>query len=410
MQRLGGEEAAARRLVQAAERAGFGGARAGVGASCIVAAAAARERAHPVRVVPPGREAAYLRRRSLGLLPLPSGLRQSLSILGLRTCGELAALPPAEVELRFGAEGLRAWRLAAGDDARWPFRPPPPEGAAAEADFEPAITGTEPLRFVLGGLIDAVTAQLARRQRIPAALRLVLRVEDAGDDAREVRPARPTADPRVLGDLCRRAVEARPPAGPVRGVALLAERDAAPRADQLDAFQAPAPDPGALHAALLPVFARWGDGALSRAVLHGAHLPGERGAWEPLGTDGIAAFAATRPAGEEADPGIAFRNTLPLCLRRLPEPAPVAVREGEGRRPLQVEWGASAKPFSGTGMEGFPQALWKTRAEGPERISGGWWADAEAREYWRVESAEGWLGLLYRDAGSGRWYLEGWYD
>ncbi|HWK90097.1 MAG TPA: hypothetical protein VNP72_08870, partial [Longimicrobium sp.] len=138
--------------------------------------------------------------------------------------------------------------------------------------------------------------------------------------------------------------------------------------------------------------------------------PGERGAWEPLGTDGIAGFAATRPEGEEADPGIAFRGTLPLCLRRLPEPAAVAVREGEGRRPLQVEWGTSQKPFSGAGMEGFPPALWKTRSEGPERISGGWWAGGDAREYWRVESPEGWLGLLFRDAGSGRWYLEGWYD
>ncbi|HWK88610.1 MAG TPA: hypothetical protein VNP72_01395, partial [Longimicrobium sp.] len=233
MERLGGEEAAGRRLVEAARRAGFDGARAGVGASCIVAAAAARERTTPVRVVPPGREAAYLRRRSLGLLPLSSHLRQSLDLLGLRTCGALAALPPAEVELRFGAEGLQAWRLAAGRDPRWPFRPPPPEDAAAEADFEPPIESTEPLRFVLGGLIDAVTAQLARRQRIPARLRLVLRVEDADDDARDIRPARPTADPRVLGDLCRRAIDSHPPAGPVRGVALLAGEEAAPRADQL---------------------------------------------------------------------------------------------------------------------------------------------------------------------------------
>jgi protein ImuB len=54
--------------------------------------------------------------------------------------------------------------------------------------------------------------------------------------------------------------------------------------------------------------------------------------------------------------------------------------------------------------------VWKTRSEGPERISGGWWAAGSAREYWRVESPGGWLGVLFRDAADGGWYLEGWFD
>jgi hypothetical protein len=54
--------------------------------------------------------------------------------------------------------------------------------------------------------------------------------------------------------------------------------------------------------------------------------------------------------------------------------------------------------------------MWKTRAEGPERISGAWWGSATAREYWRMECADGRLALAYRCAASGAWYLEGWYD
>lgn len=408
MEGHGGDAGVGRALAEAARRAGYP-ARVGVASCCIAAAAATRERAVPVRVVPPGREAAYLRRRSLSLVPMDPNLRHSLELLGLKTCGDLAALVPAEVELRFGAEGLRAWRLARGDDARWPFRPAAPGVAAAEADFEPPIENAEPLRFVLGGLIGSVLGQLAARQRIPARLRLTLRVEDADDDVREVRPARPTADARVLADLCRRAVEAGPLAGPVRGVSLLAEEEGTARADQLDAFTAPAPDPGALHAALLPVFARWGDGALSAAVHHGAHLPGEHAEWAPRGSDGIGAVSGARPGGEErsGEASHAFRNTLLLCLRRLPEPVPVEVREDPELRPVQVEF-PNALP--GGGMGSFPPRMWKTRAEGPERISGAWWSRAAAREYWRVESPEGWLGLVYRDAASGRWYLEGWYD
>ncbi|HEX2081746.1 MAG TPA: hypothetical protein VHG08_28840 [Longimicrobium sp.] len=408
MEGHGGDAGVGRALAEAARQAGWD-ARVGVASCCIAAAAATRERAVPVRVVPPGREAAYLRRRSLSLVPMDADLRHSLELLGLRTCGDLAALVPAEVELRFGAEGLRAWRLARGDDARWPFRPAAPGVAAAEADFEPPIENAEPLRFVLGGLIGSVLGQLAARQRIPARLRLTLRVEDADDDVREVRPARPTAEARVLADLCRRAVEAEPLAGPVRGVSLLAEEEGTARADQLDAFTAPAPDPGALHAALLPVFARWGDGALSTAVHHGAHLPGEHAEWAPRGSDGIAPVSQARPGGADrsGEASHAFRNTLPLCLRRLPEPVAVEVREDAELRPVQVEF-PNALP--GGGMGSFPPRMWKTRAEGPERISGAWWSRATAREYWRVESPEGWLGLVYRDAPTGRWYLEGWYD
>jgi hypothetical protein len=384
----------------------------GVAACCIAAAAATRERAHPVRVVPRGREADYLRRRSLALLPLSADLRHSLDLLGMKTCGDLAGLVPAEVELRFGVDGLRAWRLARGDDPRWPFRPAEPGIAAAETDFEPPIDSAEPLRFVLGGLIDSVAGQLAARQRIPARLLLVLRVEDAQDDVREIRPARPTADVRVLADLCRRVIDAHPLAGPLRGVSLVAEEEGTARADQLDAFSAPAPDPSALHSALLPVFARWGDGALSAAVHNGAHLPGEHAGWAARGSDGIAAVAEARPSGEErsADASIAFRNTLPLCLRRLPEPLAVGVREDAEHRPAQVDIPSGPNALQNGSIGGFPPRMWKTRAEGPERISGAWWARGTAREYWRVESPEGWLGLVFRDGASGRWYLEGWYD
>jgi protein ImuB len=411
MEGHGGDAGVGRALADAAERAGWT-ARVGVAGCCIAAAAATRERAVPVRVVPPGREAAYLRRRSLALIPISPDLRHSLELLGMRTCGDLAALVPAEVELRFGNEGLRAWRLAHGDDTRWPFRPAAPGIAAAEADFEPAIETSEPLRFVLGGLIGSVLGQLEARQRIPARLRLVLRVEDSVDDVREVRPARPTADARVLADLCRRAVDAEPLAGPVRGVSLVAEEEGTARADQLDAFTAPAPDPGALHSALLPVFARWGEGALSTAVHNGAHLPGEHADWTPRGSDGITAVADARPSGEErsGEDSRAFRNTLPLCLRRLPEPLPVEVRVDAEHRPAQVDIPSVQNALHGGGIGGFPPRMWKTRAEGPERISGAWWARGTAREYWRVESPEGWLGLVFRDGPTGRWYLEGWYD
>jgi hypothetical protein len=47
---------------------------------------------------------------------------------------------------------------------------------------------------------------------------------------------------------------------------------------------------------------------------------------------------------------------------------------------------------------------------GPERVSGGQWEQAYAREYFRGVSVDGLLVQVYRDARSGNWYLQGWWD
>lgn len=72
--------------------------------------------------VAPGGEAAFLaplpleRLTALGLLS-PAWLRK-LAAMALYTCGAVADLPPAAVEARFGAEGLRIQALCRGRDLR----------------------------------------------------------------------------------------------------------------------------------------------------------------------------------------------------------------------------------------------------------------------------------------------------
>jgi hypothetical protein len=54
------------------------------------------------------------------------------------------------------------------------------------------------------------------------------------------------------------------------------------------------------------------------------------------------------------------------------------------------------------------------RAVGPERLSGDWWEDGYARDYWRCEEANGAGELvIYRDVtphGARAWFVHGWYD
>ncbi len=78
-----------------------------------------------VHVVSPGRTPGYLAPLPLRALERPE-LVDVLGRLGLRTLGDFAALPAADVLGRFGADGLGAHRLARGLDAR-----PPATTAAA---------------------------------------------------------------------------------------------------------------------------------------------------------------------------------------------------------------------------------------------------------------------------------------
>jgi protein ImuB len=401
MELRGGDAALSKALLEAARGAGFERARVGVAGSCVAAALATRVGGTAWRVVPAGRDAAFVSRRGLGLLPMEDGVRETLKLLGLKRCGELAELPASEVELRLGAEGVRVWRLARAEDPRWPFRPAAPAEIVAEAELDVAVETVEPLRFLVRGLLASVLEQLGRRQRIPAGLRLVLLLEGGGTRVLRIRPARATADERVLGDLCWRALEAATLEQPVAGLRMEGVEEGAPRADQLDIFRPPAPDPAAVHAALLPLLARWGEGALSRATPRGAHLPADAVVWEALGERGVLELAdpgRDSAGGEEPESGeIAIgRAELPLRLRRLPHPDPLSVEIDPAGRPRSLRFpGGSALPI---------------RAEGPERLSGRWWSDGFAREYWLAEGADGQLRLLFQDGRSGEWRMEGWYD
>lgn len=96
----------------------------------------------------------------LAVLPEP------LERLGVRTLGELAALPRAAVADRFGAIGLRAHELARGHDA--PLRPRAHVEQLEEALELPEAASGPQLEQALGLLIDRL---LARRERRGRALR-----------------------------------------------------------------------------------------------------------------------------------------------------------------------------------------------------------------------------------------------
>ncbi len=108
---FGGEEGAAERIVEhVAQRCGVE-AQVGIAEGTFAAGLAARAG----RIVPPGETPAFLAGLDIAALGRPP-LVDLLRRLGIRTLGEFAALPAADVLARFGFDAALAHRLAGGQD------------------------------------------------------------------------------------------------------------------------------------------------------------------------------------------------------------------------------------------------------------------------------------------------------
>src|SRR6266536_2434638 len=112
-------------------------------------------------IVPSGETLGFLAPFPVEVLERPE-LTDLLIRLGLRTLGDLAALPRAPMAARFGSEGLRAHRLATGLDEhpRASRRPPPELGIAAE--LLPPVTRVDDDAFAVKSRDDELVDRLER--------------------------------------------------------------------------------------------------------------------------------------------------------------------------------------------------------------------------------------------------------
>jgi protein ImuB len=125
-------------------------------------------------------------------------LPNELERLGISTLGRLAGLPREAVSDRFGRLGLRALRLARGEDE--PLRPRPVrEAIAVELELPEAVTGQQ-LERALELLIARLLAHRGRRGRTLRALRLSARLAAGGGWRRQVALRRAGADRARLAD------------------------------------------------------------------------------------------------------------------------------------------------------------------------------------------------------------------
>jgi protein ImuB len=169
-------------------------ARIGAGPSRFCAlAAAARARSRRATII---RGADDLRLEPVALLRFrdeTAALPEPLERLGIRTLGELAALPRAAVADRFGPAGLLAHDLAHGRDT--PLRPRRPGETLEEAlELEESASG-EQLGRALELLVDRLLARRERDGRTLRAVVLSATLVEGGTWRERVVFREPLADP-----------------------------------------------------------------------------------------------------------------------------------------------------------------------------------------------------------------------
>ena len=323
--------------------------------------------------------------------------------LGVRTLGDLAALPAPAVAARFGPAGAIAHRLARGLDERplWARTPPPDLTVTAELD--PPVESVETATFVAKSLADQLCARLADQGLAATRVGIEAETEHGESLARLWRLA--GLDAAALAQRARWQLEGwllgtgAPTAGITR-LRLVPDEVRPDRGRQLGFWGGEGADAERAARGLARLQGMLGHGAVVTAVLEGARGPAEQ--------------VRLVPWGDERGDG----DDVPPWPGRLPPPAPATVH----RQPLPAEVvDAGGAPVGVTGRArptGAPARLsidggpWAEVAAwaGPWPVDERWW-DARTRRRrarWQVVTAAGAAHLLAVEAG--RWSVEATYD
>ena len=336
-----------------------------------------------------------LEKDDLALEKLPA-FAEALQDVGIRSLGQLAALPYASVAGRFGASAGRLWLLASArmEPPKAVLLPPQPaELPPLRQLFDDPVEQAGSLLFVLRALVAELCAFLIERDQVLLRLDLCLELEDGSLVQRPLRPSWPTRRQDVLLRLGRSSLEGIVLSSPVLALELQPGGLAPFRPTGVGLWER------AEAAESLPVLLSrlqevLGIDAVGQNTVQDRWLPEE--SWKLL------------PVGETEPPPpeIRWDPALPHRLAEGPRPRPEwLLPEAEAMRVLVAPSGRPRAWMQGGKWQAFG------RVEGPERLKGGWWEERWERDYWTVEvpgagaSRHAWL---FRTGD--RWFLHGWWE
>ena len=355
-----------------------------------------------IAVSPAGEEAAALAALPVSALGLDAGHEETFALWGIRTLGELAALPESDLVARLGPQAQR-WRALACGAAEHTFQPIEPAFVLEEfCEFETPVEQLDSLLFVGARMIDCLADRAATRALLLARLTVRMKLEDGTVHERTLRPALPTADRKFLLKLLQLEMGAYPPRAAVLALTVAAEAGQSSLV-QLGLFAPQTPEPSRLDVTLARLKALVGDGRVGAPVLEDSH------GTESFRVEDFSVAAISEPttrvpplrrafAPKVGDDGTST-TTPRIALRRVRPPAPVHISLGAGQP---------------TAFRDRENRFEITAAYGPWRTSGCWWADASDLEEWDVlatrQDGAAMACLLTCDRARSVWKLEAYYD
>jgi protein ImuB len=400
---FGGEAALARQVIAAVADLGVES-RVGVADGLFAALLAS---AHPsqIRVIPAGKTPEFLARQPVSVLA-DQDLAGLLVRLGLRTLGDLAALPAGDVAGRFGPAGETAHALARARGSRPLTAAPPAEDLSVAREFDPPEPLAEPVVFAAKALAEQLHDGLAARGL--TCVRVQVRATWA--DGRESRRLW-----RHDGLLTAAALADR-----VRW--------------QLDGWRAPAGDmdPSGGGIAVLRLvpdqvvratgrqLALWGEAVVSdrvaRAAMRVQAMLGHEGVLRPVPGGGrdFCERVTLVPFGEKTEPRLAAGPPWP---GRVMGPAPGVVHPF-GREADVTDEAGDAVTVTGRCVMSAAPAWLAIDGDPPRRVTGWagpwplserWWDPVAARRRARFQlltcDGRAWLAAVQ----DGRWLIEACY-
>jgi hypothetical protein len=353
-------------------------------------------------VVKPGMDREFIAPFLVSVLKPDEFIASLLEGLGLDTVGRFAALDAESIELRLGLDGVRLWSRARAEDDRWFFNTPIRALPSASLEWmEYALRDSERLLFVINSLLASVCAALAAQGERAREITLIFSLANKTQYTHPLRSSRPTADQKRWLRLVRDALEQLTLPDAVMGLALSVDAVTGNDGAQGDLFDRGFASADTVEIMLADLADDQGNVVVAPSST--AHpLPERRTRWVAEAPSAI----ATR--------GITYSNRPPttpeLTLQLLPLPQPILV-DTATRRDHEV-------PIRYRDDDGWHDLV---DVAGPDRVSGGEWESAFAREYFKCVREDGmlvWmfvakderLGTSTREAKDHWWFLQGWWD
>ena len=361
----------------------------------------------PIQMIPPGQQQQELTRLPIAASRLPLKDLQILAHLGIRSIGQLLALPREDLPSRLSDDAVvRVQQLLSLTDE---FIVPLPEAnpvAAAWTSEYPARNIAD-IHQVLQHLVEIVAEQIVRR-RVACSMVLCELTSATGTKIPlSAGVVKPTQSGELMFEVLSLRLETLPLNEPVVAMSMTLQTVPIPVSRQRDLFSPtehirPQEELATLIARLsnrmgpqsVSTLRPQADPRPEHAIILESVIPGDSGGTPAQQSDQV--------------------------LQRLTEPDPDA-SDGIGKtilRPLRL-LAAPQQISGGDDLQHPPEhitVLGKVRRvidfSGPERIQTAWWTDEPCnRDYFRVTMADSGSQLwIFRDLQSGIWYLHGLFD